>query len=66
MKRVIIFYAGLVYGDYDVCPRRADLPDGVFIYFKEAHEKQWFLKDLTPVLLQDVPKELLLNVLLLT
>lgn len=61
-----VFYAGLLYGEY-THPIKAwlrELPNGAYIYFPE--DQEWRLNDLTPVLLEDVPKELRLQVLLLT
>lgn len=67
MKTFIVFYAGLVYMEGDSKLVLHELPDGAYIYYpKGVNDRHWYLKDLTPVLLQDVPKELLLNVLLLT
>lgn len=65
-----IFYAGLLYGEYgpgEVSPHLHTLPDGVYLYFPhDSQKKHWYLKDMTPVLIEDVPKELRLLLLLLT
>ena len=62
-----MFYATLVYGEYDEkIPPLHDLPDGVIIYFtKKQFGRHWYLKDLTPVLLEDVPVALKTMVLLM-
>lgn len=71
MKRFTVFYAGLVYGEFEDAKSQwlYALPDGVYLYCREASGRQgdpkWLLKDLTPVLLEDVPKELRMNVLLM-
>ena len=61
-----IFYAGLLYSEEPVFSKTwlLDLPDGAYVYFTK--HKEWYRKDLTPVLLEDVPKELRLQILLLT
>lgn len=55
-----MFYATLLYGEYAFdhrFPFLKDLPEGVFIYLpNEFSRSKWYLKDLTPVLLEDVPK----------
>ena len=59
--RFYVFYATLLYGEYTSFKelRAADLPDGVYLYEPEDKDGDyWFLKDLTPVLPEDVPKEL--------
>lgn len=65
-----VFYAGMVYAEYDsnqaLIKARPELPDGVFLHLPHASGRPWFLKDLTPVLLSDVPPELQLLNLLLT
>ena len=67
MSRYYVFYATLLYGEYD--SYYLDLhsfPDGVYIYEPEDHDGDyWYLKDLTPVLIEDVPKELRALVLLM-
>ena len=64
-----VFYATLLYGEY---PARLgwtqlnELPDGCYLYYPlDNHEKHWYLKDLTPVLIEDVPKELRALVLIM-
>ena len=69
MNHFIVFYAGLVYGEFSLTtkPPLYEFPEGCYLYYPKCiYGKHWYLKDMTPVLLQDVPKELLLNVLLLT
>lgn len=71
-NRYLVFYAGLLYEDYPAppLPERIwkpcwprDLPDGAYIL---NPDNEWFRSDLTPVLLEEVPKELRALVLLLT
>ena len=69
---VIVFYASLVYKEYtpEETIHPHDLPDGVYIHVVNSKfsdmKNTWYLKDLTPVLIADVPKELLLLKLLMT
>lgn len=62
---VVIFYGEQIYDQYqsisDTTPMH-ELPDGVYIYLVSPNE--WYLKDLTPVLLTDVPKAYLTMLLL--
>ena len=56
-----VFYGIQLYGTY--IPFRnvpfQELPDGCYIYHpSDRLKKYWYLKDITPVLLEDVPKEL--------
>lgn len=69
--RYLVFYAGLLYGEYDYvsfrnlqvqCP--LELYNGGYLY--RIQNKDWYRMDLTPLLIEDVPKELQLSVLLLT
>jgi hypothetical protein len=71
VKLWTIFFAGMLYDEVDDMHRiRFDLPDGVYIYRRERYDndkdRQWFLKDLTPILLDDVPQEYRTLLLLLT
>ena len=70
MDKTLVFYAGLLYGEYavvgDLRFRRhtiKDLPDGAYIRYSDG---EWYRSDYTPVLPEDIPKELLLLTLLLT
>lgn len=66
MSRYYVFYATLLYGEYSTYEALLTLPDGVYIYKPKNHSgSYWFLKDLTPVLIEDVPKELRALVLLM-
>ena len=69
MSRYYVFYATLLYGEYSrsfTYKELQALPDGVYIYEPEDRDGDyWFLKDLTPVLIEDVPKELRALVLLM-
>ena len=65
MGRYYVFYATLLYGEYASLYLHS-FPDGVYIYEPKARGgNYWFLKDLTPVLIEDVPKELRALVLLM-
>ena len=69
MNKVFVFYATLLYGEYDsflqFIPYQ-DLPEGCYLYYpKDRYKIYWYLKDWTPVLPEDVPKELKTLVLLL-
>lgn len=70
MKDYIVFYAGLVYGTYpwdELKNKLIELPDGIYLYDPtDRWGSKWYLKDLTPMLIEDVPKELRATVLLLT
>ena len=67
-----VFYAGMVYAQHDasVTPHQVyksvlenqELFNGCFIHWKG----EWLRGDLTPVLEVDVPKELLMLILLLS
>lgn len=70
MNKYLVFYAGLLYGEYtpeDYIPfRRActmELNDGAYVRTPSNH---WYRMNGIQLLLEEVPKELLLSVLLLT
>ena len=68
MNKVYVFYATLLYGEYAITtlPPYRDLPEGCYLYFPNAtYRKCWYLKGWTPVLPEDVPKELKTLVLLM-
>ena len=68
MSKVYVFYATLLWGEYTIhtTPPYRDLPEGCYLYYpKDPYNKYWYLKDLTPVLPEDVPKELKTLVLLM-
>ena len=63
-----VFYATLLYGIYPLERRSQflhEVPDGVYVYMPWDKDVCWYLKDLTPVLIEDVPKELRALVLLM-
>ncbi len=69
MKNVTVFYATLLYGEYDKISRAEllDLPEDVFLYYRiPAVGTHWYRKDLTPRTEDDVPKELRLLALLMS
>ena len=68
MSKVYVFYATLLWGEYTIntVPPYRDLPEGCYLYYpKDRYKIYWYLKDLTPVLPEDVPKELKTLVLLM-
>jgi len=68
MSYVTVFYAGMVHSEHsNIKPKvRLDLPEGCYIFLNSKYRDApqvfasdgWYRKDLTPVLLEDVPKEL--------
>ena len=76
MKNTLVFYAGLLYGEYpfnEWSPFKGlwGLPDGAYILLPHHSDvftgnTRWYHPDFTPVLLMDVPKEYLVLSLLLT
>ena len=64
MSSVLIFYGTLIYGECTMAnikntSFRLDLPDDCLLYFKPPlFDRHWYRKDLTPVLIEDVPKEI--------
>lgn len=78
MKKYV-FYAGMLYGEYDgkvvsnhqLSTRLLDTPEVyngcyILITYRAPFVQVWLRGDLTPVRLEDVPKELRVLVLLLT
>ena len=68
MSKAYVFYATLLYGEYTIntMPPYRDLPEGCYLYFpNEPYKKYWYLKGMTPVLEEDIPKELKTLVLLM-
>lgn len=77
MKYITVFYANqvLLEADNPMAGMFIGLPDGAYVYFENSRKpspksvfapRGWYRKDLTPVLPEDVPKELLLLKLLMT
>lgn len=68
----MVFYAGLVYDEHDIPTdvKMHTFPNDAYIYCRDATGRQgdprWLLADHTPVLLEDVPKDLRLLVLLMS
>ena len=67
----VVFYAGLLYGEYSVDGLRLlqvqgdlELYNGGYVY--NRHDKEWYRMDGTPVLDVDVPTNLKAMLLLLT
>ena len=65
MNKVLVFYATLLYGEYEYTQwchsLRLELPDGCYIRYQRyawRGDPIWYRKDLTPVLIEDVPKEI--------
>ena len=67
MKAVTVFYATLVYAQYDFLETSVliELPDGCYIHVAKMHTPHWYRKDLSPVLIEDVPKEIKMLCLLM-
>jgi hypothetical protein len=75
MKRCIVFYAGLIYGEYDYwqTPSESELPDGAYISFchpmgNPKASRTWYVvtSAAAAVLhINEVPKELQTMVLLM-
>jgi hypothetical protein len=70
MKRFTVFYAGLVYEESDYALVWSELPEDCLVYDTvntnwPFGKSGWFRKDKTPVLIEDVPKELLTYLLIL-
>lgn len=72
MKQITVFYAGLIYNQFDsdkyswaaiskILSAESEIYNGAYLH----HNGDWYRPDLTPVLLDDVPKELRTWVLLL-
>ena len=72
MKRITVFYAGLIYEEFEDPNklRLHELPDGAYIHLHRASggpgDPKWLKKDFTPVLIEDVPKELRTMLLLMS
>lgn len=71
--RVLVFYAGLLYKDFEtkwtgsLTPQLFDLPDGAYYCYEEpSNGFRWYRSDHTPLADEHVPKELLTLALLLT
>ena len=71
--RVLVFYAGLLYKDFEttckasLAPQLVDLPDGAYYrYDIPVYGFHWYRSDHTPLADEHVPKELLTLALLLT
>ena len=77
MKSHLVFYAGLLYAECDSSAEfrllrascGSEIYNGAYLYFINKYipgGRGWYLMDGTDVSLSNVPKELLLSVLLLT
>ena len=76
MSYATVFYAGMLHSEHNNMKPdvRLDLPDGCYIFLNRKYAgnpsafalQGWYRKDFTPVLLEDVPKELRMLQLLLT
>lgn len=67
----MVFYAGLLYGEYAEAGLRLlqvqgslEIYNGAFVYSKE--ERRWYRMDMTPYPSEHIPKELKAMLLLLT
>lgn len=69
IDRIFVFYAGLLYGEYTKPGYKVLQVQGPLELYNGAYicgPGGWFRMDGTPCLLDDVPKELLTYLLLLT
>ena len=73
--KLLLFYAGMLYGEFASWPRKHEIPevyDGGWLYCAKGDKwggylaGRWYRCDGCPSLIDDVPKELRLQVLLLT
>jgi hypothetical protein len=72
--RILLFYAGLLYGEFDHWPRKHEIPevyDGGYVYCVDPGNtwhtaREWYYCDSTCALTEQVPPELRLQVLLMT
>jgi len=71
--KLLLFYAGLLYGTYDKWPRKHEIPevyDGGYVYCVESGSfgtrDHWYRCDATPYPTDQVPPELRMQALLLT
>ena len=68
MIRFYVFYATLLYGEYTTISSALlrEFPEGCYLHFPRGNcGTYWYLKDMTPVLEEDIPKELKTLVLLM-
>jgi hypothetical protein len=65
--KVYVFYADLLYKSYPFLMHQdlLELPDGCYLYTPVLPDRQWFRKDLTPILFEDVPPTLKMLALIL-
>lgn len=67
--KVYVFYGQQLYGEWKYFPTYLETPEGALYYCATApymyNPCQWFNRDLTPILLEDVPKQLRTLVLLM-
>lgn len=72
MKKIFVFYAGLLYGEYTEYAdfRQLQVQGGLEIYngayVYDEQDKAWYRMDMTPLLLEFVPVNLRAMLLLLT
>lgn len=67
MKHYLVFYAGLLYDEYDRVPWASQMPEGSYLY--DSGTGHWFVLipgGWTPINLCDVPPELRTYLLLIT
>lgn len=67
---VYVFYGHQLYEAFPWVPAQRDTPEGSLYYFPTApygddDPCRWFNRDMTPILLEDVPKQLRTLVLLM-
>jgi hypothetical protein len=72
MKHFTMFYAGLIHMETDdirefrITEIGYEIYNGCYIYIKDEKPPNWYRGDLTPCLIEDVPKELRALLLILT
>ena len=72
MKKYTMFYAGMIHMETDdiremrITEIGYEIYNGCYIYGRDEKPTCWFRGDLTPCLMEDVPKELRALMLILT
>lgn len=69
MPKFTVFYGTQLFGEYDKLPSFIDVGEEVYnsayVYMKGKQISGWYRLDNTPVLIEDVPKELRAFILIL-
>lgn len=70
LPQALVFYGGLLYGEMSQREVRSlawdnlEIYNGAYVY--NTHEREWYRCDGVPVLLEDVPPALRMQVLVMT